>query len=165
MTFKIRKTMKKTMKKTMLSSLVAFLLLATTSYGQVLSSAHSVYFGSGSSTLTAKAKAELTTIANRVKDKSELDDVVIYGYASKEGSTSYNLDLSNKRLDSVYNFLKSEGIPEAKLIKKVPRGEEEARSKWYKDEPEPEGAKARFVEVIVTPKIDLVDPIGAKKPE
>ena len=153
------------MKKTMFTTLVALLLLATTSYGQVLSSAHSVYFGSGSSVLTAEGKAALTTIANRVKDKTELKDVVIYGYASKEGGTEYNLNLSNKRLDAVYSFLKSEGIPEEKLIKKVPRGEEQARSKWYKGEPEPEGAKARFVEVIVTPKIDLVDPSGAKKPE
>jgi outer membrane protein OmpA-like peptidoglycan-associated protein len=154
------------MKKTMFTSLVAFLLLATTSYGQVLSSAHSVYFGSGSSVLTAEAKAELTTIATRVKDKSELKDVVIYGYASKEGGTDYNLNLSNKRLDAVYSFLKDQGVPEAKLIKKVPRGEEQPRSKWYKGEPEPEGAKARFVELIVTPKIDLVDPSGApKKPE
>ncbi|MGB0863301.1 MAG: OmpA family protein [Saprospiraceae bacterium] len=152
------------MKKTMFT-LVALLLLATTSYAQVLSSAHSVYFGSGSSVLTTEGKAALSTIATRVKDKTELKDVVIYGYASKEGGTAYNLNLSNKRLDAVYNFLKSEGVPENKLIKKVPRGEEQARSKWYKGEPEPEGAKARFVEVIVTPKIDLVDPSGAKKPE
>ena len=68
------------MKKTMLTSLVAFLLLATTSYGQVLSSAHSVYFGSGSSVLTAEAKTELTTIATRVKDKSELKAIIWCGF-------------------------------------------------------------------------------------
>ena len=156
------------MKKIMLTMLAALMVMAflpSANGQQVLSSAHSCYFGSGSSTLTAKAKTMLDEIATRVKDKEVLKDVVIYGYASKDGGNAANLKLSERRIDAVYNYLKAAGIPEEKLIKKVPRGEEQARSKWYKGEPEPEGAKARFVEVIVTPKLDEVDPTGAKKDE
>lgn len=151
------------MKKWMLTMLVGFALLALQplAHAQVLSSAHSIYFGSGSSALSADNKAFLDQVATRIKDKSSLQDVVVYGYASKDGGVAYNLNLSMKRIDVVYDYLKAAGVPENKLIKKVPRGEEESRSKWYKGEPEPEGAKARFVELIITPKIDAVDPAGA----
>ncbi len=145
---------------------VAIITFLTTNVeAQVKSSAKSVYFGSGSSVLTAKTKGELNEIATRIKKGTGLQDVVVYGYASKEGGTAYNLNLSTKRINAVYNYLKKQGIPEEKLIKKVPRGEERPRSKWYKGEPEPEGAEARFVEVIVTPKLDIIDPSGAPKEE
>lgn len=148
------------MKQLMLTMLVGLALLAVqpAAHAQVLSSAHSLYFGSGSSVLSADNKAFLDEVAARIKDKPALQDVVVYGYASKDGGTTYNLNLSQKRIDAVYEYLKAAGVSESKLIKKVPRGEEESRSKWYKGEPEPEGAKARFVELIITPKIDSIDP-------
>lgn len=143
--------------------LALVLFFTSNAEAQILSSAHSVYFGSGSSTLTTKAKGTLDGLVARIKNGSGLQDVLVYGYASKEGGTAYNLKLSEKRINAVYNYLKDAGIPENKLIKKIPRGEEESRSKWYKGEPEPEGAKARFVELVVTPTINTIDPSGAPK--
>ena len=155
----------KTFMQTIIAVMMIAVLASSAQAQDVLSSAHSVYFGSGSSILTAKAKITLTELVARIKKgEGMLQDVVVYGYASKEGGVTYNLKLSERRIDVVYNFLKDQGIPEEKLIKKVPRGEEQARSKWYKGEPEPEGAKARFVEVIVTPSINRLDPVKPATP-
>ena len=142
-------------------ALVAF--LAPTAHAQqVLSSAHSVYFGNGSIALTAKTKTTLDGLITRLKKGTEYE-VLVYGYASQDGGTAYNLKLSENRTKAVYKYIIDAKIDESKVRMRIPRGEDRPRSLWYKGEPIPKGEKARFVEIIITPKIDLVDPSGAPK--
>lgn len=140
-------------------ALVAF-LVPSVSAQQVLSSAHSVYFGNGSSVLTSQTKTTLDGLVARLKKGSEYE-VLVYGYASKDGGTAYNLKLSEKRTKAVYQYFVDAGISTDKVRMRIPRGEDEPRSLWYKGEPVPTGEKARFVEIIITPKIDIIDPSGA----
>ncbi len=151
------------MKNLILLMTILFLGTATSSYGQqVLSSAHSVYFDYNSSALNAKLKADVNALIARLKKAKTQDyEVLVYGYASKDGGTAHNLKLSNQRTKAVYDYLVGNGIPKEKVKwKEIPRGEEIMRSKWYKGEPEPEGAKARFVEILITPRIGDLDPEG-----
>lgn len=140
-------------------ALVAF-LATPVSAQQVLSSAHSVYFGNGSTALTGKTTTTLDGLADRLKKGTEYE-VLVYGYASKDGGSASNLKLSAARTKAVYQYFIDAGITSDKVRMRIPRGEEQPRSLWYKGESVPSGEKARFVEIIITPKIDLVDPSGA----
>ena len=150
--------------KTFLSTIFAVVLVAflapSASGQQVLSSAHSVYFGNGSIALTTKTKATLDNLVGRLKKGTEYE-VLVYGYASQDGGTAYNLKLSERRTKAVYQYFIDAGISADKVRMRIPRGEDQPRSLWYKGEPVPTGEKARFVEIVITPKIDLVDPSGA----
>ena len=152
------------MKKLLLLTIVFLLGTAITANAQVLSSAHSVYFDYNSSSLNKKLKQKVDALVTRLKRaKTEEYEVLVYGYASKDGGTGYNLSLSNRRTQAVYDYLIKSGIPESKVkMKKIPRGEEKMRSKWYKGEPEPQGSKARFVEILITPRIGVLDPEGGR---
>jgi outer membrane protein OmpA-like peptidoglycan-associated protein len=150
----------KTFFSTIFAIAVVAFLATPTSAQQVLSSAHSVYFGNGSTVLTGKTKTTLNDLVGRLKKGTEYE-VLVYGYASKDGGSASNLKLSASRTKSVYQYFIDAGIPSDKVRMRIPRGEEQPRSLWYKGEPVPTGEKARFVEIVITPKIDLVDPSGA----
>lgn len=62
-----------------------------------------VWFKFGSAELTDDAKAVLDKV-------STSKEVVIRGYASSEGSSSYNKKLSEKRANAVADYLKSRGV-------------------------------------------------------
>jgi hypothetical protein len=151
--------------KTFLSTIFAVVLVVLctpSAKGQVLSSAHSVYFGNGSTVLTTTTKATLDGLVGRLKKGTEYE-VLVYGYASQDGGSQANLVLSEKRTKVVYQYFVDAGIPADKVRMRIPRGEDQPRSLWYQGEPVPTGDKARFVEIIITPKIDTVDPSGAPK--
>jgi outer membrane protein OmpA-like peptidoglycan-associated protein len=150
----------KTFFSTIFAVALVVILATPTSAQQVLSSAHSVYFGNGSTVLTNKTTTTLDELISRLKKGTEYE-VLVYGYASKDGGTKANLELSAARTKSVYSYFIDAGIPSDKVRMRIPRGEEQPRSLWYKGEPVPTGEKARFVEIVITPKIDLVDPSGA----
>lgn len=152
----------KTIFKVICAVLLVAFLAPSVNAQQVLSSAHSVYFGNGSSVLTAKTKTTLDGLITRLKKGTEYE-VLVYGYASKDGGTAYNLKLSEKRTKAVYQYFVDAAISTDKVRMRIPRGEDQPRSLWYKGEPVPTGEKARFVEIIITPKIDIVDPAGAPK--
>lgn len=59
--------------------------------------------------LRPQAKAELNDFANRLKSKEGYDLVVI-GEASAIGDSGYNQRLSERRIDSVINYLSKNGI-------------------------------------------------------
>lgn len=145
-----------------LSLLFLVFTITTTNAQQVLSSAHEVYFGMGSSTLSAETKSTLDGLIGRLKKGTEFE-VLVYGYASPEGDNDYNMKLSEKRIMAVYNYIVDAGITDEKVRYRIPRGEEMYRSLYYKGEEVPKGKRARFVEILITPKIDLVDPSGATK--
>lgn len=154
--------MKKIMYAIFAVAFMAILSPAAQAQDEVLSSASSVYFGNGSSVLTSATKTALNEIVARLKNGTEYE-VLVYGYASQDGDNKSNLALSERRTKAVYQYFVDAGIPEAKVYMRIPRGEDLPRSLWYKGEPVPEGAKARFVEIVITPHIDIVDPAGKKE--
>lgn len=76
-----------------------------------------VFFEIGKATLTAKDKARLSLFADALKQADAVFEVG--GYADKKtGSANFNMSLSEKRANAVYNYLISEGVPASKLEKK-----------------------------------------------
>ena len=76
-----------------------------------------VYFENNIADLDEDAVDALTAFVSTFKNGDNIksnNKVVLYGYASKPGSTDYNTNLVNKRLDSVYNFLVNNGITNIK---------------------------------------------------
>lgn len=67
-----------------------------------------VYFKTGSATLTPKAKAEIDNAAEWVKTQDRRGWVMaVIGYADSTGSTQRNIDLSERRANSVIYYIVS----------------------------------------------------------
>ncbi|MEN0105441.1 MAG: OmpA family protein [Pseudomonas sp.] len=80
----------------------------------VLSDAGDVLFAFDSAELSANAKTALTEISKRLTGAS-LVSVQVAGHTDSKGSDAYNQKLSERRAQSVANFLESQGIPAGKL--------------------------------------------------
>ena len=122
-------------------------------------SAHSVYFGAGSTTLTSKAKKDLDGWIERLK-KGDVYEVVVFGYTDTNGKETLNYTLSQKRTEKVANYMIKKGIPEKFIFRKIPRGED-APSKNASDDTQRTAEKSRQVEILITPKLDILDPAGS----
>lgn len=70
---------------------------------------NSVRFATNKSTLTATAKANLDKLIPIFKTY-ENTDIVIYGYTDSTGKVAYNQTLSEKRANSVKDYLASKGL-------------------------------------------------------
>ena len=68
-----------------------------------------VRFDTGKATLTAQAKANLDKLVPVFKDYADTN-IEIYGYTDSTGSPEFNLTLSEKRAESVKNYLISSGL-------------------------------------------------------
>lgn len=73
-----------------------------------------VQFATGSSTLTAGAKAELDKLVTILNEHPQLK-ISINGYTDNTGSDELNLKLSQKRSDAVKTFLVGKGISADRL--------------------------------------------------
>lgn len=67
--------------------------------------------------LTAAAKTNLDKIATTFSTYNETN-IVVYGYTDSKGSESYNLKLSERRAQSVVDYLVSKGISASRLTMK-----------------------------------------------
>jgi OOP family OmpA-OmpF porin len=76
-----------------------------------------VNFETNSSTLTAQSKPVLDEVAKGLQDHHRLK-VEIQGHTDSTGSAAYNLGLSQRRADSVRDYLESQGVPAAQLTTK-----------------------------------------------
>ena len=144
--------------------LLVLLLLGTTTSllaQEVKSSAHSVYFGYNSTTVTTQAKSTLDNLVARLK-KGDKYEVLVYGYTDQSGSTEYNMNLSARRINSIADYIIKKGIKSDLVKRQIPRGKG-APSKYTVNDPERTADKSRQVEIIITPKIDIIDPSGAPK--
>ncbi len=70
---------------------------------------NAVRFATNKSTLTSAAKANLDKLIPVFKDYSETN-IVIYGYTDSTGKAEYNQTLSEKRANSVKNYLATKGL-------------------------------------------------------
>lgn len=83
----------------------------------------SVLFPTNSSTLSAEADAALSKVAYNLKQYPETD-ITVVGYTDNTGSEQLNQNLSEKRAESVEEYLESQGIP-ASRMKAVGMGEKD----------------------------------------
>ncbi len=68
-----------------------------------------ILFASNSSTLNAASRTSLDKFATSLKNNPDTD-VKIYGHTDSTGSDAINNPLSQRRAESVYNYLLSSGI-------------------------------------------------------
>jgi outer membrane protein OmpA-like peptidoglycan-associated protein len=73
-----------------------------------------ILFATGKSDLNTTSKTALTQFANSLKTNPDTD-VQIYGHTDSNGGDKVNIPLSQKRADSVKNFLVSQSVSSARL--------------------------------------------------
>ncbi len=71
---------------------------------------HGVNFEYDSAELTSTAKSILDGVADQLVVYPEKKDIEVQGHASSEGSSKYNLALSERRSQSVADYLKERGV-------------------------------------------------------
>jgi outer membrane protein OmpA-like peptidoglycan-associated protein len=70
---------------------------------------NAVRFDTGKATLTSSAKANLNKLVPVFKEYADTN-IEIFGYTDSTGSPEFNLTLSQKRAESVKNYLASNGL-------------------------------------------------------
>ena len=105
-----------------------------------------VLFKTGKWDLKAGAMAKLDQIADALRGKEQ--PIVVYGFTDNVGTRDNNMDLSQKRAQSVRDYLVTKGIPQD-LITAQGKGPDDPIS----DNGSVEGrASNRRVELVVQPK-------------
>jgi OOP family OmpA-OmpF porin len=69
-----------------------------------------VNFKVNSAQLTPGALAILDTVAANLMSYPEKDNIEVHGHTSSEGSTAHNMKLSQRRSQSVVDYLKTRGV-------------------------------------------------------
>ena len=101
-----------------------------------------IYFANNSSRLTQKEADKLDAVADMMKAQPDVE-LAIYGHASNTGSQSYNLQLTQRRANTVKMLLVRRGIAAGRLHPVVGRGI---------DSEAPTSKDARRVELIINDK-------------
>ena len=101
-----------------------------------------IYFANNSSRLTQKEADKLNAVADMMKAQPDVE-LAIYGHASNTGSQSYNLQLTQRRANTVKMLLVRRGIAAGRLHPVVGRGI---------DSEAPTSKDARRVELIINDK-------------
>lgn len=147
--------------KRLILLLVVVLGVSYSASSQTLSSAHEVYFAVGSSAINSDTKATLNNLVDRLKKSGKEDyEVLVYGYADPTGDEKLNLKLSINRINSVADYIESQGIPKKNVVRQIPRGEAQTRSKYVNTEKDLDNSKRRSVELLITPSINVLHPEG-----
>jgi len=88
-----------------------------------------LYFDFDKATLKGPAKSDLAAYAEHLKSAKNINHVEILGYADKIGTDAYNQKLSERRAQTVADYLISLGIPATKItIKGLGESEATGRS-------------------------------------
>jgi outer membrane protein OmpA-like peptidoglycan-associated protein len=77
----------------------------------VLYSDDSIMFETAKADLSQDAQAKLTAFADKLKTDNQNVYIEIQGYTDSRGSPNYNMNLGEKRADSVQKYLADQGIP------------------------------------------------------
>jgi len=75
-----------------------------------------VFFEFNRSNLTPKAQSDLNALAQALKANQTVKEVKIVGYADRIGSSAYNEKLSQKRAETVRNYLLAKGYANARVV-------------------------------------------------
>ncbi len=113
--------------------------------GMVITLSGSVLFVTGKADLLPLAQQKLETVAEVLKNQDPSKKIVVEGHTDSVGSDAANMDLSQRRADSVRSFLVAKGVPSDRITA-VGKGE----TTPVADNKTPEGrANNRRVEIVV----------------
>ncbi|MET3459195.1 MULTISPECIES: OmpA family protein [Pseudomonas] len=82
-----------------------------------------VHFEFNKATLTPADKDVLSTVATRLKQETSTAQLSVTGHTDSVGSDAYNKKLSQKRADSVVQYLVQNGVPRASFVSVSGAGE------------------------------------------
>lgn len=83
--------------------------------GMVITLSGSVLFASDKSELLPGAQMKLNDVANALNRQDPSSRIVVEGHTDSQGAASYNQDLSQRRAQSVRNYLVARGIASERL--------------------------------------------------
>jgi outer membrane protein OmpA-like peptidoglycan-associated protein len=92
------------------ADLAAFASVKQESRGMVITLSGSVLFASAKSDLLPGALLKLNEVADALTKQDKDSRIVVEGHTDSQGSTSYNQELSQKRAQSVRDYLVSRGM-------------------------------------------------------
>ena len=115
--------------------------------GMVITLSGSVLFASAKWELLPAAQLKLNDVANALIKEDPLSKIVVEGHTDSQGGVPFNQELSQKRAQSVRDYLVSRGIASDRIVS---QGFGPSRS--IADNTSPEGrANNRRVEIVVQP--------------
>jgi outer membrane protein OmpA-like peptidoglycan-associated protein len=92
------------------ADLAAFASVKQEPRGMVITLSGSVLFASNKSDLLPGAQAKLSEVANALTKEDNLSKIVVEGYTDSQGGASFNQDLSQRRAQSVRDYLVTRGM-------------------------------------------------------
>ena len=115
--------------------------------GLVLTLSGSVLFASAKSDLLPDATGKLNEVAKVLSEQDPNAKILIEGYTDSQGGASYNMDLSQRRADSVRSYMVSHGVASDRVT-----AQGFGLNSPIADNNSPEGrANNRRVEIVVSP--------------
>ena len=81
-----------------------------------------IHFSTGKSDLTDNSKVVLDKIIKQMKENNDYN-YNIFGHADSQGSDEYNLKLSEQRVESTTQYIKSKGISDSRITTRTAFGE------------------------------------------
>jgi outer membrane protein OmpA-like peptidoglycan-associated protein len=134
------------------ADLAAFASVKQETRGMVITLSGAVLFQSGKSDLMSGAQAKLTEVADALTKQDPESKILIEGHTDSQGGASYNQDLSQRRAQSVRDYLVTRGMASDRVT-----SEGFGLTRPIADNASPEGrANNRRVEIVVQP--------GSKRP-
>jgi outer membrane protein OmpA-like peptidoglycan-associated protein len=92
------------------ADLAKFATVKQETRGMVITLSGSVLFASAKSELLPAAQVKLNDVANALIKEDPLSKIVVEGHTDSQGAAAYNQDLSQRRAQSVRDYLVSRGI-------------------------------------------------------
>lgn len=130
-----------------MADLAKFATVKQEARGMVITLSGSVLFASAKWELLPAAQLKLNDVANALIKEDPLSKIVVEGHTDSQGGVPFNQELSQKRAQSVRDYLVSRGIASDRLTS---QGFGPSRS--IADNNSPEGrANNRRVEIVVQP--------------
>jgi outer membrane protein OmpA-like peptidoglycan-associated protein len=130
------------------ADLAAFASVKQETRGMVITLSGSVLFASGQSALLPSAQAKLTEVADALTKEDSESKIVVEGHTDSQGGASYNQDLSQRRAQSVRDYLVTRGMASDRVT-----SEGFGLTRPIADNASAEGrANNRRVEIVVQPK-------------
>jgi outer membrane protein OmpA-like peptidoglycan-associated protein len=130
------------------ADLAKFAAVKEDARGMVITLSGGVLFASAKSDLLPGAQLKLNSVADALTQQDPDSKIVVEGHTDSQGGTSYNQDLSQRRAQSVRDYLVTRGIAADRV---TAAGYGSSRS--VADNKSPEGrANNRRVEIVVQPK-------------
>jgi len=131
------------------ADLAKFATVKQEARGMVITLSGSVLFASAKSDLLPAAQLKLNDVANALIKEDPLSKIVVEGHTDSQGGATYNQDLSQRRAQSVRDYLVSRGIAADRVTS---QGFGPSRS--IAENTSAEGrANNRRVEIVVEPKV------------